>query len=270
MTVDLTDPTGEAPALLRWIRGSAARLAPDSLEPATPSAAQRIDQLLERAASARVIVLGELNHWIAEKSPFRLWWLARLARRRPLVLAEELGHSDGWRVGRYLATGDAGWLDRVPTFGWAGDARPDRDERPAGVLRASFDRYPVAQFKAAQAGFYRQLRALAPRAFHGFDINGSAGAGYADIADRLAHREHDRARAAALLTRRAGETVLEEADRLTTARRALAEWLRDDPDSHRRSMPTCRPWPGRCATRRSRIRRPIIWRCGPRWPCAKT
>lgn len=221
---DRADPT-----LADWIRRDAARLSAESLGPQSPTDAARIGRLLDQASAARVVVLGELNHWIAEKTLFRLWWLERLARRRPLVLAEELGHSDGWRVSRYLATGATAWLDRVPTFGWHGDDRADRDDRPTGVLRASFDRYPVARFKSAQAAFYRQVRALAPRAFHGIDINGSAGAGYADIAGRLDHRAADQARIATLLARRPGESVLEEADRLANARGAIDQLLVDDP-----------------------------------------
>lgn len=222
---DQADPT-----LAEWIRLGAARLSADVLAPQSPNDAARIERLLEQASTARVVVLGELNHWIAEKSRFRLWWLERLARRRPLVLVEELGHSDGWRVARYLETGDSTWLDRVPTFGWTGDHRTDRDDRPTGVLRASFDRYPVARFKAAQTAFYRQLRAMSLHAFHGIDINGSAGAGYADIASRLEHRAADQARVAELLARRPGESVLEEADRLAQARGALDALLADDPD----------------------------------------
>jgi erythromycin esterase-like protein len=206
-----------------WIETCGAKLGPRDLEPASPIDAARVDALLARIDAARIVVLGELDHWIAEKSDFRLWWLSRLAARHRLVLAEELGHSDGRRVARYLDSGDETWLDRVPTFGWEGDRRPDRDDRPTGVLRASFDRYPTVRFKAAQCAFYREVRALGLRALHGIDVNGVAGAGYADVRERLTHLEPALARRVERgLTRVEGESALREAERLDRLRSEIA------------------------------------------------
>lgn len=206
----------ESSAVDSWISGHAARLRTTNLEPASDTDAARIDALLAQSDHARVIVLGELSHWISEKSDFRLWWLRRLAARHPLVLAEELGHSDGCRVARYLHTGDEDWLDRVPTFGWEGDRREDRDDRPTGILRRSFDAYPTARFKAAQCAFYRELRALGITAYHGIDINAVAGAGYADARAFLPALPADLARRIEpALAPVQGESALDESARLT-------------------------------------------------------
>jgi erythromycin esterase-like protein len=211
-------------------RGAIAPLDSATLAPVSPDDARIVDRLLDRIDSARIVLLGELSHWIAEKSTFRLWWLERLAARHQLVLAEELGHSDGIRVARYLASGDEAWLDRVPMFGWRGDVRADRDDRPTGVLRASFERYPTARFKRAQCAFYRRVRALAPRAFHGIDVNAVAGAGYADIRGRLPSIEPTLSqRIARQLTWVPGESPLAEAERLEALRAALAGQARGDP-----------------------------------------
>jgi erythromycin esterase-like protein len=183
-----------------------------------------VGRLDARIDAARIVALGELDHWIAEKSAFRLWWIERLLARSALVLAEELGHSDGVRVARYLESGDESWLDRVPTFGWRGDVRHDRDDRPSGVLSASFERYPTARFKAAQCAFYRRLRALGVRDFHGIDVNAVATSGYADVAAQV--ESIPRADVAVLLqalTAVPGETVVEEADRLARVRAEFAE-----------------------------------------------
>ena len=85
-----------------------------------------------------------------------------------------------------------------PARGWSGsrcsvgrgDARPDRDDRPTGIFRASFDVYPTALMAAEQGRFYRGLRAAAgePLAYHGVDIDGLPGGGYADIEAALAPR----------------------------------------------------------------------------------
>lgn len=198
------------------LRDCAVHLDERTLAPRTAADRERLAALWPRLHAARIVVLGELDHFIAQKNDFRLWWIRRLAERYPLVLAEELGHSDGKRIARYLASGDETWLDRVPTFGWRGDARPDRTDSPTGVLQASSERFPAARFKATQCAFYRALRELGVRRFHGFDIDGATGAGYAEAEHLLPALGEPHAQATrAALARVPGETMLEEAARLT-------------------------------------------------------
>jgi len=195
-----------------WIDKHAVRLDPVTYEPAAADAA-RLTALDSALGEATVVFLGETNHFVHEKAEFRLWWLGRLAGRRPLVVGEELSWSDGHDVARYLQTGDEAHLDRAATFGGTSHRRADRDDRPAGVFKASHDAFPTALFRAEQARFYRGLRALPGiRRFFGFDID-APGTGYHDI---RGHAHHDRS-FWGRIARVPGESVAGEAERLERA-----------------------------------------------------
>ena len=217
---------------------SAIRLDPTSYAPRA-SDARRLAPIDAALAAARVIFLGETNHFVHEKVDFRLWWIERIARLgRSFVVAEELGASDGRDIARYLDTGDTAHLDAAATFGDKRHERADRDDRPTGILRASFDAYPTALFKAEQARFYRGLRKLAPSRFHGYDID-AVGVGYDDL-----RRERHRAPALSAafwpaLERIDGESLGAETARLARAFELIAQI--DDPVAarlrdHLRSM----------------------------------
>lgn len=205
-------------AIDAWLDDHAIRLDPKTYAVAADDV-DRLAVIDAALANARLVFLGETNHFIHEKTGFRLWWLRKLARHHRLVVGEELGWSDGRDVARYLADGDETHLDRLATFGDRSHVRTDRDDQPTGILRASFDAYPTALFKAEQTRFYRGLRDTARVRFFGFDID-AAGAGYADVE---AHRD-----VAGIseefwerFGRVSGETLLEEADRLTSLLPAL-------------------------------------------------
>jgi hypothetical protein len=160
----------------RWIGTAAIELDPVSFEIAPHDA--RFAVLDARMSRARVVMLGETNHFVHEKVEFRLWWLRRLSARRRIVVGEELSWFDAQRVGRYLDDGDERHFDRMATFGYQGDERSDRDDAPTGILAASHKVYPTALFKNEQVRFYRGLRELPNVAgFFGFDIGGH-NAGY--------------------------------------------------------------------------------------------
>ena len=159
---------------------------------------------------AEVLVLGEFNHFIHEKADFRIA-MAREARRLGFdVWGEELGWSDGRRLARYFETRDEAVFDRLSIFGWRGEARTDRDDRPTGVFRVSWETYPFDLMRAEQARFYR---ALSPRALHGFDIAAGHDGGYSDLFDRLEATGAPAVWTTAL-ARRPGESLTEEAGRL--------------------------------------------------------
>lgn len=161
---------------------------------------------------AEVLVLGEFNHFVHEKGDFRIT-MAREAQRLGFgTWAEELGWSDGRRLARYFATRDEAVFDRLALFGWRGEARTDRDDRPAGIFRASWETYPFDLMRAEQTRFYRTL---SPKALHGFDVAAGHDGGYVDLFARLDATGAPRAWRAAL-ARRPGETLAEETARLTT------------------------------------------------------
>ena len=164
-----------------------------------------LPDLNSRGPIPRVVFLGETNHFVHQKVDFRAFWLSWLAGQRKLVVAEELGWSDGRRVASYLFQHDEAALDRVATFGFAGHLRQDRDDSLQGVFSQSD--YPSELMKAEHTRFYRMLRDLPGLdSFIGMDID-SPGGGYQDLvasAPELAGRTG----------RVTGETLLEEAARL--------------------------------------------------------
>jgi erythromycin esterase-like protein len=203
----------EEGAIDHWLDEHAIRLDPATYAPDRMDA--RFASIDTALANARLVFLGEANHFIHEKVEFRLWWLRRLAAHHRLVVGEELGWSDGRDVVRYLADGDERHLDRLATFGDQSHVRADRDDRPTGILRASFDAYPTALFKAEQSRFYRGLRAIPSLRFFGFDID-AAGTGYADIELNRNAADVDPA-FWNRLARVPGETLSDEADRLVSS-----------------------------------------------------
>jgi erythromycin esterase-like protein len=210
--------------LQRFIAESAVRL-PEPFDGATADTAllAPLDPLIARAD---IVVLGELNHFVHEKSDFRLFFARYLAARGWTNFAEELGRSDGVRVDRFYETGDAAELDRLPSFGHRTHLREDRDDRPTGLFKRSFETYPADLFRAEQGRFYRGLRTVAggPRIRHfGFDIDGLPGGSYEDIAVRLAPFANDprlgefhRA-----LARVQGESATAEAERIRGVRQHM-------------------------------------------------
>lgn len=61
-----------------------------------------LDELLE---NKRVVYLGEEDHWIHEKTDYRLLLLRYLVSRGWRYVGEELGFSDGLQIDHYTARG---------------------------------------------------------------------------------------------------------------------------------------------------------------------
>lgn len=143
----------------------------------------RLEVLNNALSEADIVFLGETNHFVHEKSDFRLLFARHFLSRDWSGFMEEIGWSDGWRIERYLTTGDAHWLERLSLFGHGGDSRTDRDDRPTGVFKASFEAYPHELMRSEHESFYRELRASAGGRlnYFGIDIDGGPGGAYADI-----------------------------------------------------------------------------------------
>ncbi len=184
-----------------------------------------IDQWLDRAArpmppgapdalasldlgNADAVFLGELNHFIHEKSDFRALFARALIPRGYDAFAEELGWSDGMRLDRYFHARDEAVFDRIALFGYRGDIRTDRDDGPPPVFRASSETYPSALMRAEQTRFYR---AITPRAFFGIDIAADSGGAYDDLDQLTANDPTFRA----AIARRSGEPIAQEIARLS-------------------------------------------------------
>ena len=209
---------------VQWAREQAAFLDPEG---AAAGDIEKLSFLDEAIQNKRVVFLGESNHFIHEKYGFRLLFLRYLFSRGWRHVGEEMGWSDGARVDRYLADGLEDHLDRVAIYGFHGARRADRDDRPTGILRDSFENYPEAAFRAEQVGFARALRALSEGRpagadrlrFFGFDVDALPGGGYEDVEELLEPVRGDPAveELRARLSRASGETLEQEVERLTRA-----------------------------------------------------
>ncbi|MFI4973602.1 MAG: hypothetical protein ACHP84_03570 [Caulobacterales bacterium] len=206
---------GRAGAIRDWV-GAAGAVLPS---PWSASGRPPPPWLDDALAGAQVVFLGEMNHFVHEKTDYRLLMADMLLSRGWSVFGEELGWADGRVLQDYFAGAGEGLFDGLAMFGDASGLRQDRDDRPTGLLRPSFDAYPVDLMRAEQTRFYRDLKAAAEAraariAYFGVDIDALPGAGYA--------RTQAPGEARELLSRVPGESAAQEARRLRRAQ-ALIE-----------------------------------------------
>jgi erythromycin esterase-like protein len=98
-------------AFLNWARRAAVPLPASPEEPFGERAQAALDRMLR---GKRFVFLGEPDHFIVEKYPFRLALTRCLFARGWRHVSMETGRSIGWRVDRYLETGDTSQLDIEP------------------------------------------------------------------------------------------------------------------------------------------------------------
>lgn len=154
---------------------------------------EKFSYLDKYLAGKRVVYLGEEDHWIHEKSDYRLLLLRYLVSRGFRYIGEELGWSDGIRVDNYFATGQETYLERIATYGYRGSLRMDREDKPTGIMKSPSDNYPVEEFKSEQLRLTRALRDISEESsvnadrirFFGFALDTLTGGGYEDIEELL-------------------------------------------------------------------------------------
>ncbi len=215
-------------ALVEWAREHAIALNPSDLANADIEALSSLDQLLK---GKRIVYLGEEDHWVREKNEYRLLLLRYLISRGWRFIGEELSWADGLRVNRYLQTGDESQLQRVSTYGYRGGVRTDRDDRPTGILKDTWQNYPVEGFAASQIRLAQGLRELNSNLaaehraldFFGFDLDGTFGGAYEELHDLLSSCPQTRLvvelqQRLALVPR---ETLPEEIERIDGLRRLI-------------------------------------------------
>ncbi|EYF07093.1 erythromycin esterase family protein [Chondromyces apiculatus] len=200
-----------------WVTANRTVWRDPEAETLDPAVATAIDHLV---AGKRIVFLGEPDHYIHEKYPYRLAILRRLSRHGFHHLGMEIGTSDGARIDRYLDSGDEQALARVALFGYAGKSPEERRELERFQPRVESDRAALRAFAAEERRFFRALRALrtpsapdasnapgAPNApdtpgapgapgptdveeggfrFFGYDTDAIAGSAYQDLRDTLA------------------------------------------------------------------------------------
>ncbi len=94
-------------SFLAWARRSAIPMPASHEELLSDRAQGALGGILE---GKRFVFLGEPDHFIVEKYPFRLTLIQYLFGRGWRHVGMETGRSVGWRVDRYLETGDASCL----------------------------------------------------------------------------------------------------------------------------------------------------------------
>ncbi|WP_218920243.1 erythromycin esterase family protein [Chondromyces crocatus] len=153
----------------------------------------KLDAMLE---GKRIVFLGEPDHYIHEKYPYRLAMLRHLVKRGFLHVGMEIGTSEGRRIDRFFETGDPRALDRVVLWGYAGDSPEERRELERFLPRAAPDQEAARAFVAEERRFFIALRALVdaragaegagPRLhFFGFDTDTPPGGAYQDLRETL-------------------------------------------------------------------------------------
>jgi erythromycin esterase-like protein len=180
-----------------------------------------LDKFLE---GKRVVYLGEEDHWIHEKSDYRLLLLRYLISRGFRYIGEELGWSDGIRIDNYFETGNEIYLERIATYGYKGALRKDREDKPKGIMKSQNDNYPVKEFKSEQLRLIKALRNISEGCkvnsdrshFFGFDLDTLTGGGYEDVEELLATFKSEPAVLSilSLIKRVQGETLEDEMKRL--------------------------------------------------------
>jgi len=222
-----------ASAFLEWARQAAVFVDDFGEDGADVERLAFLDKALQ---GKRIVYLGEPNHWIHEKYPYRLLMVRYLYSRGWRHLGEELGWSDGRRVDRYLETGESTELDCVTAYGYEGANRPDRDDKPTGLLADGWTSFPTELFRAEQVRFAHALRRISESRppgserlhFFGFDADYIPSAGYEQVDELLCAAPDSPliAEMRALLARVDGETVRQESARLSAA----LEWLEENRD----------------------------------------
>ena len=117
----------------------------------------------ELAARARVAYLVEMDHFIAEKSEFRLLCIRYLASRGWRWFGEEVDVRIGQRLDGYLTTGDETLLEPLEEDPWY----------TTGILAEPTARHDDRAMQLDRARLVRRVRAAVPDArWFGFDIGG--------------------------------------------------------------------------------------------------
>jgi hypothetical protein len=119
-----------------------------------------LDVLADRA---RVAYLVEMDHFIAEKSAFRLLCIRYLASKGWRWFGEEVDVRIGDRLDRYLQTGDESLLEPLEEAPWY----------TTGILAEPTGRHDDRAMQLDRARLVRAVRSAVPGArWFGFDIGG--------------------------------------------------------------------------------------------------
>jgi erythromycin esterase-like protein len=181
-----------------------------------------IDSVGSEMAHARVVLLGEPDHYIHEKYAYDLLFIRFLVERGYRQIGFEMGRAQGKRVDTFVATGDESVL-HVPA-----DQTSDADNAK-GTLAVHRDAAWLAADATERLAFFRALRAIdqarpagtARLRVFGFDVDYHPAVAYRYTLDLMRDGKGDRVRQLrAHLEHRGAE---DEHTHLADARRLAAE-----------------------------------------------
>lgn len=211
---------GEEAAFVSWVRDSAIALDAESWFKTELTDFTALDKALE---GKRIVYLGEGDHWIHEKYDYRLLFIRYLFKKGWRHFGMEMGYSDGKRIDAYLETGDPAFLEQVALYGYKGDLRQDRDDRPRGFAGMDNPMFRKT-FLNEERRFLAELRKLNESVppgqqrikWFGFDVDIFPGGGQVDALRLLEDRSSEPVVAEILqrLKRVQGESRIEEAQRI--------------------------------------------------------
>lgn len=94
-------------AFVSWARQAAIPMPASPEEPMNDEALSMLERMLK---DKRFVFLGEPDHYLIEKFPFRLMFIRNLFDRGWQHVGMEMGRSMGWRLNQYIDTGDTVFL----------------------------------------------------------------------------------------------------------------------------------------------------------------
>lgn len=170
-------------AFLSWAKQAAIPMPASPEEPMSDEALAAIGRLLE---GKRFVFLGEPDHYLIEKFPYRLTFIQHLFGRGWRHVGFECGRSMGWRLDQYIETADTSFL-------------PGSRVEDGYDYRRAFG-HMIDFVERHESAFYKQLHELSesrpegePRLrFFGFDFDlGDPLAAVEPIQALLTGHEHD-------------------------------------------------------------------------------
>lgn len=142
----------------------------------------KLKELLDKKiANKKFVYLGEGDHYIHEKYPYRLAFIKYLASRGFTHLGMEMGRADALNINRYLQTGDSSYFKMVGLYGHRYFDPKNSPATPIGTQ--------VGQ-RAEEKRFFEEVRNILTidgKTLHyfGFDLDMYPGAGHHDIEAHL-------------------------------------------------------------------------------------
>ena len=105
------DARASQKAFVEWAQQAAIPMPASPEEPLSDKALSVLKHMLEGKS---FVFLGEPDHYLIEKFPYRLEFIRNLFELGWHHIGMEMGRSEGWRLDQYIETSDASFLPGSP------------------------------------------------------------------------------------------------------------------------------------------------------------